>query len=265
MSYEFIKTHTEGNIFVLTINRPDVMNAISPAASHEMADALDKFEADDDLWVGIITGAGDVAFCSGGDISEMAKAETHEDYQMPPSGYGGMTLRTGCYKPVIAAVNGFAFGGGFEVALASDIIIAANTATFGLPEPKIGTAAVAGGIHRLVRQIGLKPAMEILLLAKTIDAQQAKDLNIVNQVVAPEDLMETAMKMAKKISYNAPLAVRFTKQCALEGLELAGVDAAQQAQADGKFDLMDVMMQSEDIREGLNAFLEKRKPVWKGK
>lgn len=265
MAYKYITTETKDRIFILTIDRPDVMNAISPAASHEMADALDKFEADDDLWVAIITGAGDVAFCSGGDISEMAKAKTNEDYQMPDTGYGGMTRRTGCYKPIIAAVNGIAFGGGFEVALASDLIIASDNASFGLPEPKIGTAAVAGGIHQLTRQIGLKPAMSILLLARTIKAEEAFALNIVNQVVPSDELMNTALKTARKICYCAPLAIRATKQCAVEGLEYAGVDAAQSAQADGKFQQLDVMMKSDDIQEGLNAFLEKRKPIWHGR
>ena len=264
MSYQYITTETRDRVFILTINRPEVMNAISPAASHEMAEALDAFEANDDLWVAIITGAGDAAFCAGGDINEMAKAKTHEDYQMPPSGYGGMTSRTGCYKPVIAAVNGIAFGGGFEVALSSDLIIASENAAFGLPEPKIGTAAVASGIHRLTRQIGLKAAMSILLTARTVSAEEALALNIVNQVVPAGELMDAAIKLANKICRCAPLAIRFTKQAAMEGLELAGVDAALAAQAGGKFDLMDVMMKSDDTQEGLSAFLEKRKPTWKG-
>ena len=126
MSYQYITTEREGRLFILTINRPDVMNAISPAASHEMSNALDEFERDEELWVAIITGAGTTAFCAGGDIGVMAEAKTEEDYQMPPSGYGGMTNRTSCFKPVIAAVNGIAFGGGFEVALASDIILASR-------------------------------------------------------------------------------------------------------------------------------------------
>lgn len=265
MSFEFIKTERDDKLFTLTINRPEVMNAISPAASHEMARALDEFEADDTLWVAIITGAGDDAFCSGGDISVMADAKTDEDYQMPASGYGGMTNRRSCYKPIIAAVNGMAYGGGFEVALACDLIVASSKASFGLPEPKIGTAAVAGGMHRLVRQIGMKPAMALLLTADFIDAQRALELHLINDVVSPEDLMTTAKALAKKISHCAPLAIQATKQTVMEGLEYAGTDAAQDAQANGKFCRIDAMMKSDDIREGLNAFLEKRRPVWKNK
>lgn len=265
MSYEFIKTERDGRLFILTIDRPDIMNAISPAASHEMAAALDEFEQDDELWVAIITGAGDVAFCAGGDISVMAEAKTEQDYQMPASGYGGMTSRTGCYKPIIAAVNGIAFGGGFEVALAADIIIASDNASFCLPEPKIGTAAVGGGMHRLVRQVGMKPAMAMLLTADVISAEQALQLNLVNQVVPQQELMAAARKFAGKIIKCAPLAIQATKQCVIEGLACNGVEQAQAAQDGGSFDRLDRMMKSSDIREGLNAFMEKRKPVWQGK
>ncbi len=265
MSYQYITTEREGRLFILTINRPDVMNAISPAASHEMADALDKFEGDDDLWVAIITGAGTTAFCAGGDIGVMAEAKTEEDYQMPPSGYGGMTNRNSCFKPVIAAVNGIAFGGGFEVALASDIILASDNALFGLPEPKIGTAAVAGGMHRLAREIGLKRAMTLILTGGTIDAQEALALGLVSQVVPVEDLMASARKTAERIMRCAPLAIQASKQCVMGGLDYAGVPAAQTAQEAGEFDRLDAMFKSDDIREGLNAFLAKRRPQWQGR
>lgn len=265
MSYEYITTEREGRLFILTINRPDVMNAISPAASHEMSAALDEFEADDELWVAIITGAGDAAFCAGGDISEMAKAQTEDDYKMPPTGYGGMTNRTSCNKPIIAAVNGIAFGGGFEVALSCDIIVASDNAVFGLPEPKIGTAAVATGMHRLAREIGLKPAMALLMTAASIDANRAQQLGLVTEVVAQGDVMAAARKTAERVMRCAPLAVQATKQVVMGGLDYAGVPAAQQAQENGEFDALKRMMLSEDIREGLNAFLEKRRPEWKGR
>ena len=265
MAYQYIETSREGRLFILTINRPDVMNAISPAASHEMAQAMDAFEQDDELWVAIITGAGDAAFCAGGDISVMAEAQTEQDYQMPPSGYGGMTNRTTCHKPVIAAVNGIAFGGGFEVALSCDIIVASENAMFGLPEPKIGTAAVATGMHRLAREIGLKPAMALLLTGGSIDAGRAVELGLVARQVPQGEVMAAARKMAERIMRCAPLAVQATKQCVLEGLNYAGVPEAQQAQERGDFDRLDKMMRSEDIREGLNAFLEKRPPQWQGR
>lgn len=265
MNYQHIKVERDGRLLLLTINRPEVMNAISPAASHEMAAALDEFEADEDLWLAIITGAGSDAFCAGGDISVMAEARTETDYQMPPSGYGGMTNRTSCDKPIIAAVNGICFGGGFEVALACDIIIAAEHAVFGLPEPKIGIAAVATGMHRLARELGLKPAMALLLTGDSIDASRARELGLVAQVVPADELMAAARSMAEGILRCAPLAVRATKQCVLRGLDYAGVPAAQRAQEQGAFPALKTMLQSEDTREGLKAFLEKRRPNWQGR
>lgn len=264
MPYKYINVETEGNLFILTIDRPDVMNAISPAASHEMAEALDRFEADDSLWVGIITGSGSDAFCAGGDISVMAAAKTNEDYQMPFSGYGGMTNRTSCNKPIIAAVNGICFGGGFEVALACDIVIASENASFGLPEPKIGTAAVATGMHRLAREIGLKPAMVLLLTGDAVGAERARELGLVAEIVPEGEALTGARKLAERILRCAPLAIQATKQCVLGGLNHAGVPAAQKAQEDGAFPALQTMMESQDIREGLNAFLEKRRPKWKG-
>tara|TARA_R110000772_G_scaffold61283_1_gene138133 strand:+ start:126353 stop:127156 length:804 start_codon:yes stop_codon:yes gene_type:complete len=265
MDFQYIKVDREERLLLLTINRPEVMNAISPAASHEMAIALDQFEADDDLWVAIITGAGGDAFCAGGDISIMAEARTDADYQMPASGYGGMTNRTSCDKPIIAAVNGICFGGGFEVALACDVIIAAEHAVFGLPEPKIGIAAVATGMHRLARELGLKQALALLLTGDSLDAKRARELGLVTEVVPAEQVMAAARNMADKIMRCAPLAVRATKQCVLRGLDYAGVPAAQHAQEQGAFPALQTMLQSEDTREGLNAFLEKRRPNWQGR
>lgn len=264
-NYEYIKVARQDRLFILTINRPEVMNAISPAASHEMAAAIDDFEADDDLWVAIITGAGKTAFCAGGDISVMAEARTEADYQMPSTGYGGMTNRTSCDKPIIAAVNGICFGGGFEVALACDVIIAAENALFGLPEPKIGTAAVATGMHRLVREIGLKPALALLLTGDSFDANRAKALGLVTDVVSADEVLDTAIAMANRIMRCAPLAVRATKQCVLRGLDYAGVPEAQRAQEQGVFPAIKTMFESEDIQEGLNAFLEKRRPHWQAR
>lgn len=265
MSYQYINVEKEDHLYLVTINRPDVMNALNPAANHELEQAFNAFEQDDDMWVAIITGAGDVAFCAGGDINEMLGAKTDDDYPVPATGYGGLTNRYTCHKPIIAAVNGLALGGGFEIALASDIIIASESAQFGLPETKIGTAAVASGMHRLVRDIGLKPAMGILLTADFVDAQKALSLGMVNEVVPQDQVMETARKYAKKILKCAPLAVQATKQCAMQGLNYAGTKAAQQAQSDNAFDRLEAMILSEDIHEGILAFTEKRKPVWKGK
>lgn len=265
MSYENITVEREDNLYIVTINRPDVMNALNPDTHAEMAQAFDEFEQDDALWVAILTGAGDTAFCAGGDISAMVDAKSEEDYKVPDSGYGGLTDRFSCYKPIIAAVNGLALGGGFELALSSDIVIASETASFGLPEPKIGTAAVASGMHRLVRDIGLKPAMGIMLTADFVDAQKALGLGLVNEVVPQDQVMEVARKYANKILKCAPLAIQATKQCTLAGRKYPSVEEAMQAQHAGQFDRVNKMMQSEDIREGMQAFMDKRKPKWSGR
>ncbi len=265
MNYAHINVERDERVCTITINRPDVMNALNPATHAEMARAFDEFEADDELWIAILTGAGDAAFCAGGDIAAMASAKTEDDYVVPPSGYGGLTNRFSCDKPIIAAVNGLAVGGGFELALSCDIVIASEGAVFGLPEPKIGVAAVASGMHRLVRDIGLKPAMAILLTAEFIDAQKALALGLVNEVVPAEDVLAVARDYARRILKCAPLAVRATKHCALQGLRYASAEEAMAAQLGGAFPVLDDMMRSEDTREGLNAFVQKRKPVWQAR
>jgi enoyl-CoA hydratase/carnithine racemase len=265
MHYQNITVEREDRLYFVTINRPEVMNALNPQTHAEMAHAFDNFETDPDLWVAILTGAGDAAFCAGGDIAAMVDARTADDYKVPDSGYGGLTNRFTCDKPIIAAVNGLALGGGFELALSADIVIAADTAMFGLPEPKIGTAAVASGMHRLVRDIGLKQAMGILLTAEFVDAQKALSLGLVNEVVSASELSNTARNWARKILKCAPLAIQATKQCAREGLKYGSVQEAMAAQLDHRFDKLEAMMHSEDIREGLQAFMDKRKPTWKGR
>ncbi|MEZ5502454.1 MAG: enoyl-CoA hydratase-related protein [Halioglobus sp.] len=265
MNYQHITVAREERVFIITINRPEVMNALNPQTHAEMARAFDEFQEDAELWVAILTGGGDTAFCAGGDISAMVDAKTEDDYKVPDTGYGGLTNRFSCDKPVIAAVNGLALGGGFELALSCDIVIAAESASFGLPEPRIGLAAVASGMHRLVRDIGLKPAMGILLTGEFIDAQKALGLGLVNEVVPAAQVMAVARDYARRILKCAPLAVRATKQAALQGLRYPSVQEAMQAQHDKRFDRLEAMMQSEDTREGLRAFMEKRKPVWRGR
>jgi enoyl-CoA hydratase/carnithine racemase len=256
-SYEFIRTETRGRVFVMTINRPQVMNALHPAASFEMAEAWDLFEADDDLWVGIITGAGERAFSAGNDLKAQAAGG---EFKAAPSGFGGLTSRLDCTKPILAAVNGVALGGGFEIALAADIIIASETARFGLPEPRVGLAALAGGVHRLPRQIGLKNAMGMLLTGRHIDAKEAYRLGLVQEVTAPTELMTRTLAWADEIASCAPLSVRATKEAALGGLGLPLKDALSM-----HFDGIRKMIQSEDFIEGPRAFAEKRKPDWKGR
>lgn len=265
VDYQQIKTSITDRILTVVIDRPAVHNALSPQTNFELAAAFDDFEKDPDLWVAIITGSGELAFSVGGDISSMVDAESEDDYPIPTSGYGGLTNRFTCNKPIIAAVNGMALGGGFETVLACDLVVAAEHASFGLPEPKIGTAAVGSGMHRLVRDIGRKPAMEILLTGNPIDAHKALQLGLINKVVAANSVMETAIAYAKEILQSAPLAIQATKQCVQQGLEYPSVDSAMQAQLSNKFSALETMLHSQDIREGLRAFMEKRRPEWNGK
>ncbi|GIW40638.1 MAG: enoyl-CoA hydratase [Candidatus Binatia bacterium] len=256
---EFIRYEKKGRIAYVTIQRPEVRNALHPPANEEMARAFDDFAADDDLWVAIVTGAGEQAFCAGNDLKYSAE-HGMEATRVPPTGFGGLTSRFDLFKPVIAAVNGVALGGGFEIALACDLIVAAEEATFGLPEPRVGLAALAGGIHRLPRQVPLKLAMGLLLTGRRISAAEALRLGIVNECVPRDRLMETAERWAREILECAPLSVRATKEAALRGLSLPLERAVREP-----FPGIETLLRSEDMREGVRAFAEKRKPRWQGR
>lgn len=261
MSYELIKVEKKEHLTIVTINRPDVLNAINPPTSVELSKALNKFDEDPDAWVCIITGSGNRAFSAGNDLKYQAQhggsgaAEIMKDVK---GGFGGITARHDCFKPIIAAVNGFALGGGFEIALACDIIIAADTAEFGLPEPRVGMMAAAGGVFRLPRQMPYHLAMGIILASRRITAEQALQYGIVNEVVPLADLMSTAESWAADIMKGAPICVRASKEAAIKGLS-SPLDNIQ-----GDFPLMKAMYESEDYIEGPRAFAEKRPPKWKG-
>jgi enoyl-CoA hydratase/carnithine racemase len=254
---EFCKTERDGRILTVTLNRPEVRNAIHPPAARELEQVFDEFEADPELWVAILTGAGDLAFSAGNDLKYQAAGNKMD---WPKTGFGGIALRFDSVKPLIAAVNGVALGGGFEIALACDLIIASERASFGLPEPLVGQAAMAGGMHRLPRQIGLKNAMGMLLTGRRVDAAEGQRLGFVNEVVAPEQLMDAAHRWADQILECAPLSVRASKQAALQGLDAAGLEAAVR----GRYDQLYAMLKSGDYIEGARAFAEKRRPQWKG-
>ena len=255
---EFCKAERDGRLFIVTMDRPEVMNALHPPANTELAEVFDEFCADDDLWVAIITGAGDRAFSAGNDLKAQSSGG---DVTMPKSGFAGLTDRYDNVKPVIAAVNGVAMGGGFEIALACDLIIASSKAIFALPEPRVGLAALAGGMHRLPRQIGLKSAMGMLLTGRRVSAEEGERLGFVNEVVAPEDLLSAAHRWADQIIECAPVSVRATKQVAMQGLTYGSVEEAMQQ----RYDQVHAMFHSEDFREGPLAFAQKRKPHWKGR
>ncbi len=255
---EFSTTEVDGNLLIVTINRPERMNALHPPGNAELAGIFDHFQNDPDLWVAIITGAGDRGFCAGNDLRY--QAEGGDRSAAPATGFAGLTARWDLNKPVIAAVNGVAMGGGFEIALACDLIIASETARFALPEPKVGLAALAGGVHRLPRQIGLKRAMGMMLTGRHVPAAEGLELGFVNEVVAPDKLMETARAWAEQILACSPMSIRATKEAAMLGFEEQGLQEAYEKQ----YDAVRAMIKSQDFIEGPLAFSEKRAPEWKG-
>ena len=248
----------DGHLLRVTINRPERMNALHPPANFELAKAFDEFAADPDLWIAIITGAGERAFSAGNDLKYQAEGNKIE---VPPSGFAGLTSRYDLNKPVIAAVNGIAMGGGFEIALAADIIIASDNAIFALPEPRVGLAALAGGLHRLPRQIPVKQAMGMILTGRRVDAKEGQALGFVNEVVAPGALMETAQKWADMILECSPMSIRASKEAVYNGLDEPVLERA----VTGKYPAVMKLFKSEDFVEGPMAFAQKRKPEWKGR
>jgi len=256
---EFCSVERDGHLTILTLERPEVMNSLHPPANAELATVFDEFEADEDQWVAIITGAGDRAFCAGNDLKYQASGGDMGG--QPATGFAGLTARYEIVKPVIAAVNGVAMGGGFEIALACDLIIAAENAVFALPEPRVGLAALAGGVHRLPRQIGTKQAMGMILTGRRVSAAEGKELGFVNQVVGKGEALAAARAWAGQILECAPLSVRASKQASMTGMAHAGVQAAQ----DARYEQLYKMIKSEDFVEGPKAFAEKRPPNWKGR
>lgn len=260
-----VQCQADGNVLYITINRPERMNAIDTETNHLLEDALNQYAADDSLWVAVIRGAGDKAFSAGGDIKAMNEAiDGGEEYRVPKTGYGGLTSRFDLDKPVIAAVNGLAMGGGFEIALAADLIIAAEHATFGLPEPLIGVVAYAGGMHRLPREIGMKRAMQMLIACETIDANKALDWGLVNEVVPAEDLDQAVARWVEKLLKAAPLAVKATKQCVQRSMS-DDLESVMNTQESAGFPALEEMRASKDILEGITAFAERRTPQWQAK
>lgn len=257
MKLEFIRYEKHDHIAFVTINRPEVMNALHPPCHEELDRIFDDFAADADTWVAILTGSGDRAFSAGNDLKWTAE---HGVPKLPKTGFGAITRRFDLVKPLIAAVNGFALGGGFEIALACDLIIAAEHARFGVPEPRVGLMASAGGVHRLPRHVPLKVAMGMMLTGKHITAAEAHRLGIVNEVVPAKDLIASAERWAGEILECSPLSVRATKQAAMQNLHLSVEEAmATRVEAES------LLWASEDAIEGPRAFAQKRKPVWKGR
>ncbi len=254
----------DGPITLVTINRPESLNSLHPPANAELAEIFDEFAADPDAWVAILTGAGERAFSSGNDLKFTASAMARgEPLESPLTGFAGLTGRFDLCKPVIAAVNGIAMGGGFEIALACDLIVAADTAVFALPEPKVGLAALEGGLLRLPAQIGSKQAMGIILTSRRVSATEGLQMGFVNEVTKPAQLLDTAREWARRILEGSPMAIRAAKQIAEQGATEASLEQAYRHQHG--YPAVRALMRSADLREGPRAFAEKRAPKWQGK
>jgi enoyl-CoA hydratase/carnithine racemase len=259
MAYQYVTVERAGPVTTITLNRPEVMNALHSDAHFELHEVFDAFAADPDQWVGIVTGAGDRAFSAGNDLKHQA---TGGKMGSPPSGFAGLTSRFDLNKPLIAAVNGIAMGGGFETALACDLIIASDRAIFALPEPRVGLAALAGGLHRLPRQIGLKRAMGMILTGRRVSAQEGLELGFVNEVAPASDLMAVANKWAELICECSPMSIRASKEAVHMGLEETLAEAIG---GQFRYPAVAAMFKSADFVEGPMAFAQKRAPQWTGK
>ncbi len=245
----------KGRLAYVTLNREERRNAIDGETSRELYAAFTDFKEDDELWVAVITGAGDVAFSAGADLRAMAEAFAGGQAMRFDVPFGGITRGFECWKPMIAAINGFCLAGGLELALSCDIRIAAEHATFGLPEPKRAIIPGAGGTQRLPRAVPMAFAMELMLTGERFDAQTALRFGLVSRVVPADQLMPTVEDVAAKILECGPLAVRAVKQAVLQGREMSLTEGL-----DLETRLAGQVFRSEDAREGPTAFAQKRKP-----
>lgn len=256
---EAVVFERRGRVVVLTINRPERRNAVDPEVSGLMNRYVAELEADPELWVGVVTGAGDAAFSAGADLKAIAAGRMAEITEVEPYGFAGL-VRGERRKPMIAAVNGVALAGGWEIALACDLIVAAEGARFGLPEVSRGIIAGAGGLQRLPRLIPPLRAMELILTGRAIAAREALQLGVVNEVVEEGAALGRALERAEEIAANAPVAVRESRavaRAAIAGSEAEAWERSERA--------WEAVLASEDASEGPRAFAERRAPIWKGR
>lgn len=251
-----------GEVLVVTVDRPKA-NAIDVATSLALYDAFQRLQRDDSLRVGVLTGAGDRFFSAGWDLNAAASGESI-DADHGPGGFGGLTEFTGLRKPVVAAVNGLALGGGFELALAADLVVVAEPAEFALPEVTLGMVADSGGVLRLPRKLPEAIAMEMLLTGRRMNAAEACRWGLANRVVAASVVMDEAMKLAGEICASAPLAVAAVKEIT-EAAAALSVDEGYRRLRHGDLPSYRAMLESEDAEEGPRAFVEKRSPRWQGR
>ena len=249
----------EGRIAIFTINRPEALNSMNVEALRELHEVMVDFRDDPNLWVGIVTGAGEKAFCAGADIKNLLpflKEHRNTPWAMPATPLRGLDL----WKPLIAAINGMALGGGLEIAVMCDIRLASENARLGTPEVALGVIPGWGGTQRLPRMVPWCKAAEILLMGKPIDAQEAYRIGLVNKVVPPEQLMSTAKEWAEVILQTGPLGVRAAKEAMIRGSNMTLEDGLRL-----EYSLFDYLLGTEDFTEGTTAFVEKRKPAYKAK
>jgi enoyl-CoA hydratase/carnithine racemase len=251
-----LQRQREGAVEIITINRPEVRNAIDPATTAAFDQTFEELEHDDAVRVVVLTGAGDKAFCAGVDLKALDKGP--EGFLTEKGGFAGITQRD-FPKPLIAAVNGYALGGGFEIVLACDLVVAAEHATFGFPEVKLGLIADGGGLIRLPHWLPLPIAKELVLTGEPIDARRALALGLVNRVVPAACLRDEALTLAQQIARNAPISLRFSKQLMHRALNLTEPEAWK---VNNEF--MARIMRTQDFQEGPRAFVEKRLPEFKG-
>ena len=257
MPYEMILTEVRGRVGLITLNRPQAMNALNNQLMRELMDALEAFDKDDVVGVMVVTG-NKKAFAAGADIKEMADQSIQQMMDRDHVAVFGR-IRT-IKKPVIAAVSGWALGGGCEIALSCDMVVASESAKFGQPEIMIGVIPGAGGTQRLTRAVGKAIAMEMILNNRTLTAQEAYQFGMVNRVVPVEGYLHEALKLAEEIASRAPIAVRAAKKMINQAFERPLADGlAEEKQAFYN------LFATEDQKEGMQAFIEKRKPEWKGK
>jgi enoyl-CoA hydratase/carnithine racemase len=249
----------EGKIAIFTINRPEARNAMGVDDLKKLHDVMIEFRDDSELWVGVITGAGEKAFCAGADVNDMLPFD--QKYRSKPEMTPSTPMRgLELSKPLIAAMNGSAFGGGLEIALSCDIRIASETAKMGLTEVNLGLIPGWGGTQRLPRIVPLPIAAEMLFAGKVIDAPEAYRIGLVNRIVPQEQVMPAAMELASTICKAAPLAVRAVKEAMMKGVNLTLTEGLQLEDA-----LVISLLKTEDFAEGLKAFNEKRAPEYKAK
>lgn len=253
-----IEFTVEGHIAHVRLNRPEKMNAMSAEMDQGLFEAWNAINDNPDIWVAVLSAEGERAFCVGGDVSSDAEVSGRMAFAGGITGIGGplLTLK----KPLVCAAHGFVLGGGLELALCSDIMVAADNAQFGLPETKVGIIGECGVMHRLVRQCSYRTAMAMILTGERIKADQALQSGLVNEVVPAEQLLETAFAWANKLAAASPLAVQAAKQAVTSRL-----DYPLEVALSTRYEAIEAYAFSEDVKEGGRAFAEKRKPEWQAK